>query len=263
MKTCSTHGQAVGTAAAYCIKNNILPVDLANENKAKDAVWSIQQQLIRDDAYVIGIYNQDPRDHARNASNITASSVYVNTSMNWYGYAANVVSGQTRAVDGKAGVYNGSNAYISGINRWMSKDISGKNLKVNPEWIKLEWNYDIKGLSSIELIHDTGMHRKLTLTQKDIDPQKMIWGRPQPETTKDYTIEVRNVVNNKWIMLVDINDNYQRRVIHNVTDKANGIIINALRVNITATNGDDYARICGIRVYDNMENGDLPFPQKV
>ena len=64
-------------AAAYCIKNNVLPVDLADQNKSKDDVWSIQQQLIRDDAYVIGIYNADPRDHARNASNITASSIYI------------------------------------------------------------------------------------------------------------------------------------------------------------------------------------------
>ena len=238
----------------------MLPKDLANESISKDAVWSIQQQLIRDDAFVIGIYNEDKRDHALNASNITSSSTYINGTSGYYGYAKNVISGQTRAVDGEAGVYNGSNAYIAGINRWMSKDTTNKNLKSSPEWIRLEWNYNIKGLSSIEVIHDTGMHRQLTLTQKTT-PKKMIWGRPQPETIKDYTIEGRTS-NNKWMLLENVMDNYQRRRIHNVSSSASGLQFNGLRINITSTNGDPYVRICGIRVYDNIQNGDVPFPNK-
>ena len=96
MKTCSTHGQAVGTAAAYCIKYGKLPVDIIKNN---ESIWSIQQQLIRDDAYVIGIYNEDyKRDHALNASNITASSVYINQSdPSINGDPWNIISGQTRA----------------------------------------------------------------------------------------------------------------------------------------------------------------------
>lgn len=234
---------------------------MANESLSADAVWSIQQQLIRDDAYVIGIYNEDKRDHALNVSNISSSSVYINTTENWYGYAKNVISGQTRAVDGPAGVFNGSNAFIPGINRWMSKDTSSKNLKSSPEWIRLEWSYNIEGLSSIEVIHDTGMHRKLTLTQKNVSPPSMYWGTPQPETIKDYSIEGRTS-NNKWVLLENVMDNYQRRRIHNVSSSASGLEFNGLRINITSTNGDPYVRICGIRVYDNIKNGDTPFPNK-
>ena len=68
--TCATMGQAAGTAAAYSVRHEIDAIKL-KENP--EAVWSIQQQLIRDDAFVIGLYNEDPRDHARNAT-VTATS---------------------------------------------------------------------------------------------------------------------------------------------------------------------------------------------
>ena len=46
------------------------PIAVADD---RSAVWSIQQQLLRDDQYIIGLYNEDPRDYARNAT-VTASS---------------------------------------------------------------------------------------------------------------------------------------------------------------------------------------------
>jgi hypothetical protein len=52
---------------------------------------SIQQQLLRDDAYIIGAYNADPRDHARTAA-ITATSAQPDSP------PANVITGQTRSV---------------------------------------------------------------------------------------------------------------------------------------------------------------------
>ena len=88
MKTCATMGQAAGTAAAYAAAHGLDPISLKDH---PDAVWSIQQQLLRDDAFIIGAYNADPRDHARNAS-VTATSAQPN------GAATNVISGQTRAV---------------------------------------------------------------------------------------------------------------------------------------------------------------------
>eukprot|EP01084_Bolivina_argentea_P162125 282170_1 len=208
MKTCSTHGQAVGTAAAYCIKNNILPVGLANKNNAKNDIWSIQQQLLRDDAYIIGIYNEDYRDHSKNISNITCSSVYIDEINGFNGSEWNIISGQTRAVNGEGGVFKGG--YIDGINRWMSN-----NMTLNKtEWIMLEWNYSIISLSKIELIFDTGLHRELTLSQKETQEKKMIWGKPQPETIKDYNLQARDVNSNNWIMLIEIKGNYQRKRVH-------------------------------------------------
>ena len=88
MKTCATMGQAVGTAAAYAVTHDLDPISLKDH---PEGVWSIQQQLLRDDAYIIGTYNADPRDHARTAT-VTASSEQP------HGVAANVISGQSRAV---------------------------------------------------------------------------------------------------------------------------------------------------------------------
>ena len=60
MKTCAAMGQAAGTAAALCLKQDVLPKDLAGEQLA-----AIRRQLLRDDLWIIGLKNEDPLDLAR------------------------------------------------------------------------------------------------------------------------------------------------------------------------------------------------------
>ncbi|MBI5442503.1 MAG: FAD-dependent oxidoreductase [Deltaproteobacteria bacterium] len=67
MLTCGALGQAVGTAAALCWQRNVWPRELARGHVAE-----LQQLLLKDDAYVPGIVNQDPLDLAR-TSVVTAS----------------------------------------------------------------------------------------------------------------------------------------------------------------------------------------------
>lgn len=50
------------------------PIELQDHT---DAVWSIQQQLLRDDAFIIGLTNQDPRDYARTSVVTATSEQYV------------------------------------------------------------------------------------------------------------------------------------------------------------------------------------------
>ncbi|MCB1123473.1 MAG: FAD-dependent oxidoreductase, partial [Verrucomicrobiae bacterium] len=70
MATCSAIGQGVGTAAAFAVQENkevtALPLDFVAMNR-------IQQQLLRDDAMLLGRRNEDPRDLARQAT-VSASS---------------------------------------------------------------------------------------------------------------------------------------------------------------------------------------------
>jgi hypothetical protein len=66
--TCAVEGQAVGTAAALCKKHGLLPRQLGEAHIAE-----LQQQLLKDDAYIIGLRNEDPNDMARTAS-VSASS---------------------------------------------------------------------------------------------------------------------------------------------------------------------------------------------
>jgi hypothetical protein len=172
------------------------------------AVWSIQQQLIRDDAYVIGVYNEDPRDYAKTAS-VTASTEITPTSNSSAGgvpggldgRAANVISGQSRAVVFGPGVAPLQG--INGSNRWIS-------MPALPASLSLKLAKPVS-LAQAEIVFDTGMHRDLSFNP--VKRNKAPWA-PQVETVRDYTIRGRTTVGGPWIALCNITDNYQRRRIH-------------------------------------------------
>ncbi|MBC7319264.1 FAD-dependent oxidoreductase [bacterium] len=66
--TCGVLGQAVGTASYLCKKYGITPREVYNSH-----IKELQQLLLREDCYIIGIKNEDSDDIARN-SQVTASS---------------------------------------------------------------------------------------------------------------------------------------------------------------------------------------------
>ncbi len=232
MATCAVIGQGVGTAAAYAALHDQLPAELASDPEAVDA---IQQQLLRDDAYLIGCLNHDPSDLARSAS-VSASSEQLD------GLADSVISGQSRAVHGEWGAP--PERAKPGAHRWMSDAAAGL-----PAWLELRWDQPIRP-AEVQLIFDTGLHRVLTLSHSDGYVEKMEWGRPQPETVADYLIE--GETDGVWQTLAEVTGNYQRRRVH---DLPSGAVIDALRVTVTATNGIDHARICEVRVYDENASG--------
>jgi len=241
MKTCAAIGQAAGTAAAYCAINGIDPKDITR-NPA--AVWSIQQQLLRDDQYIIGMYNEDPRDYALKASEVTASSEWSNGTYN--GSAVQVLTGQTRAVFGDGGVH--ASQRIDNINRWVSAEL--------PAWIALKWTTPIKDLTLVELVFDTGMHRTLMMSQKLSDMNRMVWGRPQPETVQNYDIQVQLASDSPdmWRTVAQIEGNYLRKRSHNVAAEVrqadtSGEGVKAVRIFVRSANGIDQARIFEVRVY--------------
>lgn len=226
MATCAAIGQGVGTAAAHAAKHGIEPANLAADPETMN---TIQQRLLRDDAYLIGVVNLDPNDRARDAK-ASASSAQAGAG------AANVISGPTRSTHGPKGVKPDRAA--PGLHRWISDPEAGF-----PAWIQLHWETP-EPLSEVQLVFDTGMHRVLTLSHSDAYVDRMKWGQPQPETVRDYTIEAQ--CNGHWHTLAQVNGNHQRRRVHRVNPPGP---VAALRVNITATNGLDHARIFEIRAY--------------
>jgi hypothetical protein len=68
MATCAVIGEAVGTAAALCRKHALSPRELAHQRAGE-----VQQELLKNDVYLIGVQNEDPDDLARGAS-VSASS---------------------------------------------------------------------------------------------------------------------------------------------------------------------------------------------
>ncbi|MCA9006698.1 MAG: FAD-dependent oxidoreductase, partial [Planctomycetaceae bacterium] len=226
MATCAAIGQGVGTAAAFAFQQQQEPAELSTNPQIMS---QIQQQLLKDDAYLVGISNEDPVDLARSAR-MSASSEQA-------GYAAcNVISGQTRSVHGAAGAPEGR--AFPGGHRWMSEPAEGL-----PATLLLEWETPTS-VSEIQLIFDTGLHRHLTLSHHDGYTEKMLWGRPQPETVSDYQIEVND--GSVWKPVVNVTGNYQRRRVHRLESE---FVVKQLRIVVTGTNGVDQARISEVRVY--------------
>ena len=225
MATCAVAGEGVGIAAALAVKKNCLPPDIVSD---MSLIRSLQQNLLRNGAYLIGRTNEDDKDLARNAI-ITSSSEQTGAP------AANVVSGQSRAVHGEDGVpRERSNP---GTHRWMSNPEKGL-----PQWIELHWEKPVC-LSTVAITFDTGMHRVLTFTHSDAYASMMEWGKAQPETVRDYSIEINNGENRK--SLVHVTGNYQRRNVHTLDQ----VVTDNLRITVESTNGIDHARICEVRVY--------------
>lgn len=265
MATCAVVGQGVGTTAAIATQEKVAPAALAART---DLLDRIQQRLLRDDCYLVGIRNRDSADLARRAA-VRASSEQPE------GRAANVLSGQTRSVHGYWNEDTISEALASGwkprlgggnlwekvlgkteagdpaddltigppdrcfpgTHRWTSDPAAGL-----PAWLELRWAESIT-FSEIVLIFDTGLHRHLTLTQADGYEKRMWWGRPQPETVRDYTIAIES--GGGWRDLLAERQNYQRRRVH----RFEPVTSHAVRIHVVATNGIDHARIMEVRAY--------------
>lgn len=256
MATCAAIGQGVGTAAALA---RVAGVEPAAIGENPELLGRIQQRLLRDDAYLVGVLNRDVGDVAKQAT-ITASSEQPG------GEARLIVSGQTRSVLGPGiGPIDSSRnqwervlkeletgraeaLYTSappgrafpGSHRWMSEPAAGF-----PAWIELRWPETVE-LREVQLIFDTGMDRFLTLSQADGYTLRMHWGAPQPETVRDYGVECLDAAGENWREVVFIRGNYQRRRVHTWTSP---IISRALRIQVVATNGLDHARIFEVRAY--------------
>ncbi|WNR43268.1 FAD-dependent oxidoreductase [Paenibacillus roseipurpureus] len=68
MATCAVIGEAAGTGAALCVQKGISPRELAQKHGKE-----LQQVLLRQDASLIGVRNEDEQDLARSAQ-VSASS---------------------------------------------------------------------------------------------------------------------------------------------------------------------------------------------
>jgi hypothetical protein len=257
MATCAAIGQGVGTAAAVALAEGITPAELTE----RPELWPrVQQQLLRDDCYLVGARNEDQEDLVLRAAEVVAASAQSGAE------AELVRSGQTRAVHGRpetsaAGantnlwedvldhVESGEESVAAvtcappdrarpGLHRWMSAPADGL-----PASIEVRWDEAVV-LGEVALVFDTGLHRLLTLSGADAYTAKMQWGQPQEETVRDYTLEVK--IDGEWKSLCAVTGNYQRLRRHRFDS---GLRVSALRVTVNATNGIDHARIMEIRAY--------------
>ncbi len=214
MATCAAMGQAVGTAASYCIRKNITSSILCSDKKN---IAGLQQILLRQDQPILNVINSDENDLARKAV-IKASSETAE------GKASKVIDGINRDIkDGQ-------------IHQWQA-EING-----SAPWIELDWKQPVS-LKQIEFTFDTGLHRFLRISGEKVVLKDQVRG-PQPETVSDFLIEVLN--KGKSVYKTLVKGNYQRKFVHQLLEK---MTVDKVRIIVQKTHGDKLARIFEIRCY--------------
>jgi hypothetical protein len=221
MATCAVIGQAVGTAAVQCLENNLSPRQLASSSQQ---VSRLQQTLLRDDQTIRDARNQDPADLAHSAS-VRASAEDPDAP------ARNVINGVARDIP-KSPVQP-----QAVVNRWSAP------LGSEGAWIELSWPKP-QTVRHIQIAFDTGFQRELTLSSADFGIRTIVRA-PQPETVRDYKVYGRIPGSAELKELAAVSGNYQRLNRHSFDPVA----VEAIRLHVTATNGDERARVFEMRCY--------------
>ena len=212
MRTLSVIGQATGTIAAMCAAKRRAPRDVATAH-----VHEVQQQLLRDDAYLIGLGNADPNDLAFGGK-ATATSVWHPSADEAKAFEhsdfgpENVLSGVGRPEKGKSS------------NLWSSDPAKGLPQELTVELARAG------DIGQIDVRFDTHL-------------DQLHFAAPPAECVRDYAIEVRS--GGTWREVAAERGNYHRRRVHNVTPLHG----DAVRVKVLATNGAPSARVYEVRVY--------------
>jgi hypothetical protein len=214
MGTCAMIGQAAGTAAVFCKKYGMLPRQLAAHPQRLN---ELQQTLLRDDATIRGRRNEDPGDVARTAR-VAASAERDDAPARFVldGFTRDIPKGQ--------------------LHHWAAR------MSPDGAWVELTWDRP-QLIREVQITFDTGFQRELTLSSQDSVNRGVIRAA-QPETARDYTVSYRKA-DGQLSELAAVKGNHQRLRRHRIEP----VETRAVRVHITATNGDDFARIFEVRCY--------------
>jgi len=210
MATCSLMGQAVGTAATLCLKKGVLPRDIAQNH-----IDELQEQLLRDDAFIPLRPANDPKDLAKKTSLIFASSTVS-------GDAALLTDGMSRDINQE-------------IHHWESDGL--------PADVQLEWERPIS-LSCLEIKCDTNLKRNIMM-RKDSKVNETFTNTVPEELLKSLEVEAR--VKGKWVNLGSLEKN-QRRLIKFQFDK---LKTTAVRIRMKETYGHKNAKLFEVRCYES------------
>ncbi len=209
MATCALMGQAVGTGAALCVQKGVLPRELAKEH-----VGELQEQLLRDDAFIPNRPAKDPKDLARQAGVIFAHPTRS-------GDAALLTDGVSRDENGT-------------IHHWQSDGL--------PADVQLEWEKPVR-LSRLEIKCDTNL--QCNIMMRKTAPKAHHTKKVPPELLKSLTAEAR--VDGKWVEIGSL-DNNRTRLIKMDFEK---VKTTAVRVRVKETYGRPTVKLFEVRCYEN------------
>ena len=210
MATCSLEGQAVGTAASLCIKKDALPREIG-----KNHINELQEQLMRDDAFIPRRAANDAKDLAKKASLIFASSTLS-------GDAKLLTDGVSRDFEDK-------------IHHWQSDGLDAE--------VQLEWEQAIM-LSKVEIKCDTNVKRNIMMRKDSRNDDTFSNSIPQ-ELLKSLALEAR--IKGKWVNLGAIEKNRRRLIKFAFVQ----VRTSAIRIKMTETYGHKHAKLFEVRCYES------------
>lgn len=215
MATCSVMGQAIGTAAALAMEQGFTLTELSREENVK----TLQQRLIRDDAYIPNVSNEAVLKLTKQCDVKASSSQGAFT-------PELVLDGISRDLIGKFGPWADGKPH-----HWESQEL--------PAWLELRFD-EPKEVSEIHLTFDSGIsQRELMLTMSDHHTAQGIRG-PQPELVKSYEIIADGQV------IATESDNYLRKRVHRLEAP---LRVKSLRIVAKETHGVTQARLFEVAVY--------------
>lgn len=209
MATCALMGQAVGTAASICNKYAILPREVGEQY-----IDELQEQLMRDDAFI-------PKRPARDKKNLALNVIVIFANSTSSGDVKNLLNGISRDIYGE-------------INHWQSDGL--------PAEVQLEWENPIN-LSSIELKCDTNVKRNIMM-RKDSKNDDLYANHIPHEMIKTLKFYAR--VKGQWISLGLIENNRTRLI----KCQFETLSTTAIKVEMTETYGANNVKLFELRCYD-------------
>ena len=174
---CAIGGEAVGIAAALCVKYDCEPRQLT------PYIRELQQKILKEDGYIPGFFNEDENDLARKA---VISSTYAEMG----GEPEQVAQGVSRKMGEEE-------------NGWVSRP--GESLL-----LKLDGKHTV---SQVRLTFESNFKYPIRVTMAPLRQRQQRIGVP-PELVRDYCVEL--LLDGKAVARREVRENYQRLSICNL-----------------------------------------------
>lgn len=232
MATCSVVGQAVGTAAAHCIRRELGLRELMGR---EGEIGLLQQQLLKGDAYIPGVrldedvhYSASPTTKEGKGpmgyiDNVTASS--------W------IEGGEPELV-----VNGGLREDEEGKNSWISEDRGDLGDREEKEWISITFKQPVRA-AEMDVRFDSNLSRENMLSISDWVLVEHYQGTP-PELVKDYILRFRR--KGEEVFSLDERGNYLRHRRYSLKDSPP---FDECLLTVEATHGVSQVRVFEIRFY--------------
>ncbi len=212
MGTCAIGGEAAGIAAAMAAKAKLSPRTFGEKY-----MRALQQELLKNDCYLLGVQNTDPKDLARTAT-VCATSEQEGFE------ARNIINGIARSTE-------------EASNLWRSKGFSAEGEAVT---LRLQSAADVR---QIRLTLDPDLSEERCISVSKAFMQKEPLGVAK-ELLKDYDIILRH--QGGEVARVAERGNHQRLNVHELgkATRCDEVEMRAL-----ATNGAPDAHVFEVRIY--------------